>query len=262
MSRKRSAVVERRATAETKGASRRAFRGLALVFALSFVNLTGVLLTAAAIGGVEPWTRWQFVGLFGVVEAAAGLGNVVSPNIWRLPIAELETSHRTATRLAASTLLIPHWGGLARCAAGLVLVGLAGWQEGVGIESLLLVPLVLALAWSTLAVSAVFARAGVAWPELDVLQFVVRWGRREKELAPISIGASLLQFLLSIVTLPAAKLLPPSVLYRPAIAPSVTSFAAAMAAAIVLAVAVYVLWSKRIVLQAPAEQQREAEAHG
>ena len=254
-------MVEHGATAETKGASRRAFRGLALVFTLSFVNLLGVLLAASAIGGVEPWTRWQFIGLFGLVEAASGLGNVISPNIWRLPIAELQTSRRTDTRLAASTLLIPHWGGLARCAAGLVLVALAGWQEGLGIESLLLVPLVLALAWSMLAVSAVFARAGTAWPEIDVVQFVVRWGHREKELVPISIGASLLQFLLSIVTLPAVKLLPPSVLYQPAIAPSGTALVAVLATALLLLVAVYALWSRRIALEAPTEQQREAEAH-
>ena len=54
--------------------SGRAFRGLALVFLLSFVNLVGVIFTAAALGGVEPWTRWQFVGAFGVIEAASGLG--------------------------------------------------------------------------------------------------------------------------------------------------------------------------------------------
>ena len=37
---------------------------------------------------------------------------------------------------------------------------------------------------------------------------------------PISVGASLFQFLLTIVTLPVAKLLPPSVLYQPEIGPS------------------------------------------
>jgi hypothetical protein len=61
----------------------RAFRGLVLVFVLSFMNLVGVLLTATVLGGIAPWTRWQFIGLFGVVEVASGLANVLSPNIWR-----------------------------------------------------------------------------------------------------------------------------------------------------------------------------------
>ena len=110
--------------------SERAFRGLALVFLLSFVNLVGVIFTAAALGGVEPWTGWQFVGAFGVIEAASGLANVISPNIWRLPVAELQTNERTDVKLAASALLLPHWGGLARFGAGLVCLALAAWQDG------------------------------------------------------------------------------------------------------------------------------------
>jgi hypothetical protein len=232
---------------------------LALVFVLSFVNLVGVFVTAAAVGGVAPWSRWQFIGLFGVMEAASGLANVISPNIWRLPIAELRTSARTDVKLAASAMLLPHWGGLARCLAGLVCVGLAAWQEGVGLVSLALVPFVLALGWSILAFSAVVARFGVAWPNVDVVQFVVRWGRREKELTPLSIGASLLQFLLTVTTIPAAKLLPPSVLYQPEIGPSTTALLVAVAVSVVLLGVVYLLWSGRMVLNAPAEQQREAE---
>src|SRR5918994_820163 len=100
--------------------SGRAFRGLALVFMLSFLNLVGVLVTATALGGLAPWSRWQFVGLYGAIEMASGLANVISPNVWRLPIAELQTSKRTDVRLAASALLLPHWGGLARSLAGLV----------------------------------------------------------------------------------------------------------------------------------------------
>lgn len=239
----------------------RAFRGLALVFALTFVNLVGVLVTAAAVGGVAPWSRWQFIGLFGVAEAASGLANVISPNIWRLPVAELRTSKRTDVKLAASTLLLPHWGGLARSAAGVLLLALAAWQEGVGLGSVLLVALVLALAGSILAISAVLARAGVARPGLDVLQLVVRWGRREKELAPISLSASVFQFLLSIVTIPAAKLLPPSVLYRPETAPSATALLAAIVTALGLVALAYALWAGRVDVKAPAEQQREAEEH-
>ena len=216
-------------------------------------------MTAAALGGLAPWTRWQFIGLFGVVEVASGLANVISPNIWRLPVAELETSKRTDVRLAASAMLLPHWGGLARAAAGFVCVALAAWQEGVGPATAALVPFVLALAWSILAISAVIAWAGVARPDLDVVQFVVRWGRREKEAPPISIGASVLQFLLSIVTIPAVKLLPPSVLYQPEIGPSPEALLVALAMSVGLVVPVYFLWSGRIEVRAPAEQQREAE---
>jgi hypothetical protein len=242
--------------------SSRAFRGLALVFVLSFLNLFGVILTATALGGLAPWSRWQFIGMYGVIEAASGLANVVSPNIWRLPIAELQTSRRTDVKLAASALLLPHWGGLARSAAGLVCLGLAAWQEGWGPASAGLVPLVLGLAWSTLAISAVLARGGVARPDLDVVQFVVRLGKREQELPPISIGASVLQFLLSIATIPVVKLLAPSVLYQPEIGPSAGALLLTVGAAVALLVPVYFLWAGRIGLSAPREQQREAEEHG
>ncbi|HET6684815.1 MAG TPA: hypothetical protein VFG75_14080 [Gaiella sp.] len=238
----------------------RAFRGLALVFVLSFMNLVGVLLTATVLGGIAPWSRWQFIGMFGVVEVASGLANVLSPNVWRLPIAELQTSERTQVKLAASALLLPHWGGLARAAAGVVCVALAGWQEGVAPVTLLLVPFVVALAWLVLALSAALARAGVAYPELDVVQFVVRLGRSETELAPISIGASVLQFLLSIVTLPVAKLFPPSILYQPAIGPSAAALLVTLLVSGASGVVAYLVWSDRVVLRASREQQREAEA--
>ena len=237
----------------------RAFRGLALVFTLSFLNLVGVLVTATAVGGVAPWSRWQFIGMFGVVEAASGLANVISPNIWRLPIAELHTSKRTDVKLAASALLLPHWGGLARSAAGLVCMALAAWQEGLGAASAALVPFILALACSIVAISAAVARAGVAWPQFDVVQFVVRWGRREKELVPISIGASVFQFVLSISTIPIAKLLPPSVLYQPEIGPSAQALLLSLAVSIGLLAVVYWIWAGRVAWKAPKEQQREAE---
>jgi hypothetical protein len=243
------------------GQSERAFRGLALVFLLSFVNLVGVIFTAAALGGVEPWTRWQFVGAFGVVEAASGLANVISPNIWRLPVAELQTGERTDVRLAASALLLPHWGGLARFGAGFVCLALAAWQDGLGPASAALVAFVLAIAWSILALSAILARAGVARPDLDVFQIVVRWGGREKEAPPVSIGASVFQFLLSIVTIPAVKLLPPSVLYQPDLGPSRDAMLVALGLSVVLLALVWLLWAGRIEFHAPADQQREAEQH-
>jgi hypothetical protein len=240
----------------------RAFRGLALVFFLSFLNLVGVIVTVAALGGAAPWTRWQFIGLYGVIETGSGLANVLSPNIWRLPVAELQTSERTEVKLAASALLIPHWGGLARCAAGVVCIALAAWTEGLGSASIGLAPFILLLAWSILALSSVLAWAGVARPDLDVVQFVVRWGRKEKETQPLSIGASVLQFLLGIATIPAVKLLAPSVLYRPDLGPSTNALLIALAVSAALAALVYALWSGRIEGRAPAEQQREAEEHG
>jgi hypothetical protein len=246
----------------SKQGSSRAFRGLALVFLLSFLNLVGVILTATALGGLAPWTAWQFIGMYGAIEAASGLANVISPNIWRLPIAELQTSERTDVKLAASAMLLPHWGGLARSAAGVVCLTLAAWQEGVGPATAALVPFVLALAWVILAISALLARAGVNRPDLDVVQFVVRWGRREKEITPISIGASVFQFLLAIATIPTVKLLPPSVLYQPELGPSPDALLFALALAVALVAPVYLLWSGRIELTANAEQQREAEEQG
>jgi hypothetical protein len=239
----------------------RAFRGLVLVFLLSFFNLVGLIVTAIALGGLAPWSRWQFIGVFGVLEAASGLANVISPNIWRLPVAELNTSGRTGVKLAASTMLLPHWGGLARFAAGLVCLGASAWQEGVGPASLGLVPFMAALAWVILAISAVLARAGVARPDLDVLQLGVRWGGREKEFPPISISAVVFQFFLSIVTLPAVKLLPPSVLYQPELAPSQDALLVMVTLSVVLSVLVYLLWAGRIEWRASPEQQREAEEH-
>jgi hypothetical protein len=241
--------------------SGRAFRGLFLVFFLSFLNLVGLILTTAALGGLAPWSRWQFLGAFGVIEAAAGLANVITPNIWRLPVSELETSGQTKVRLAASALLLPHWGGLARCAAGVVCLGIAAWHESVALSSVTLLPLVLALAWAIVALSAVLARAAVARPEVDVVQLVVRWGGGERELRPLSISASVLQFLLAITPIPAVKLLPPTVLFGPELAPSVETLLIALALAGVLLVLVVLVWPGGVRRHAPPEQQREAEEH-
>jgi hypothetical protein len=250
-----------RGDTQAERGSGRAFRGLVLVFLLSSLNLVGVILTVTALGGLAPWSRWQFIGAFGVIEAASGLANVLSPNIWRLPIAELQTSERTDVKLARSAVLLPHWGGLARFAAGLVCLAVAAWKAGLGPTSAALVPFVLALAWSILAISAVLARAGVARPEIDVVQVMVRWGGREREIAPISIGAAVFQFLLGITTIPVAKLLPPSVLYQPEVGPSLEALLFALALSGVLGVLVYFLWTGRIDWNAPPEQQREAEEH-
>jgi hypothetical protein len=242
-------------------AAGRAFRGLVLVFLLSFFNLVGLIVTAIALGGLAPWSRWQFIGVFGLLEAASGLANVISPNIWRLPVAQLTTSGRTEVKLAASTLLLPHWGGLARFAAGVVCLGASAWQDGLGPSSAGLVLFVAAITWSILAISAVLARAGVARPDLDVVQLVGRWGGREKEFPPVSISAVLFQLVLSIVTLPAVKLLPPSVLYQPELGPSLDALLVVFALSALLLGLVYLLWAGRIEWDASPEQQREAEEH-
>jgi hypothetical protein len=51
------------------------------------------------------------------------------------------------------------------------------------------------------------------------------------------------------------------VLYQPELGPSLNALVVALGAAAVLGVVVYLLWSGRIQVDAPAEQQREAEEH-
>lgn len=196
-----------------------------------------------------------------MLEAASGIANIVTPNIWRLPIAELQTTERTEIKLAGSALLLPHWGALARCAAGLLLVAVAASREGLGPVSAALIPFVLALAWWIVAISAVLARVALVRPDIDVIEGVVRWGGRVKEIPPVSLSAAVFQFVLSIATVPIAKLLSPSVLYQPELGPSVNALWVVLGASVVLGALVYLLWSGRIELKAPPEQQREAEEH-
>ena len=243
-----------------RGSSRgRAFRGLVLTFVLSFVNLVGVIVTLAALGGLAPWSRWQFAGLFGILEAASGLANVISPNLWRLPVDELATSERTQAQLAGSTVLIPHWAAIARFAAGLVLMGVAAWHEGVALSSAGMILVVVVLAWLILVVSAGLARIALLRPQLDVVQFSLRWRGRDREFQPVSISAAVLQFVLSIATVPAAKVLNPSALYQPEFAPSRGAVIALLAVSALLTGIVYLLWSGRVAWTAPRDQQRQAE---
>ena len=243
------------------GRWKRAFRGLFLTFTLSFVNLVGIIVTLSALGGLAPWSRWQFIGAFGVLEAASGLANVISPNIWRLPVAQVETGRQTDVELAASTLLIPHWAGLARTGAGLVLMAAGAWHEGLAAASLALIPFIAALAWLILAISIALARLALLRPDLDVVGISIRWGGKVREAPLISLSASVLQFFLSIATVPAAKLLSPSVLYQPELAPSGQALVAVLAASLVFGLLAYFLWWGRVSLAAPREQQREAEEH-
>jgi hypothetical protein len=235
----------------------RAFRGLIPVFFLSFLNLAGILLTVTALGGLGDWSRWQFIGLFGVVEAASGLANIITPNIWRLPVAQLQTPD-TTTKLAASAVLLPHWGGTARALAGVILMAGAGWQAGLGPATLALLPTVLLLAWITIGLSAAVARAAVARPDVDVFQLVIRWRGDEIEIPPLSLSASVLQFWLGILTIPAVKVFSPLVLYQPELGPSAEAFLVLAITATVTAATVILLWRSRLDWHAPAAQQREA----
>lgn len=240
---------------------RRAFRGLFLVFVLTFVNFVGIAVTLGAMGGLEPWTRWQFLGLFGVIETSAGLSNILAPNIWHLPVAELTTSRRTRVQLALSAMLIPHWGGGARAAAGAVMVLISGTSEGWGPESLLLIPLIAGLTIFLLGVSAAIGRLGVAHPDTDIVQFTVRWRGSERALEPLSISASVQQFALGIITLPAVAILAPAVLFGDVIRPSTLALVFVTGLAALSIAATALLWAGRLQWYASQEQQREAEAN-
>jgi hypothetical protein len=239
----------------------RAVRGLALVFVLSFLSLVGVMLTVTALGGLGSWTQWQFIGLFGLLECASGASNIVLPNMWRLPIAGTKTGRSTKIKLAPSVLLIPHWGAVARVAAGACLIAGALIAEGIAPASLLLLPCIALVAWLIIASSLIVARAGVAWPEHDVVQLVIVRPTRRIELPPVSIGASVLQFLLSIVTIPAIKLMQPAVFYQPAMAPSWSTLGVLVVLSFGALAAVAWSWQGRIDLHAPKEQRREAKRY-
>lgn len=239
----------------------RAFRGLTLVFVLTFVNFVGIMVTLSQLGGLEPWTRLQFLGLFGVIETSAGFSNIIAPNIWHLPVAEMETSKRTPVRLAATAMLIPHWGGAARAAAGAAMVVIAGFSEGWGLASVLMLPLIAALVVLFLGISAAIGRVGVAYPETDIVQFVMRWRGKEKELEPLSISASIQQFALGILTLPAVQVLRPGALFGPELRPSSELLVVALGLALASIAATALLWAGRLQWRAPPEQQREAEAN-
>lgn len=239
----------------------RAVRGLLLGFMLSFVNLFGAFLALLAIGGLGRWTGWQFIGFFGMLEVSTGLAFVFGPNVWRLPVAEANTSERTAIRFAASTILIPHWAAGAKCIAGVGMLIFAGVRAGVGPATAGLVLLMLLIAAAVLAVSAAVARFGVARPDLDVLQFVLkRPGRPDLELPGISIGALLIQLVINIGAFPAVKVLPPTIFYQPEIGPSLALLAVGAGAALICVLIALLAWRGRVCWRAPIEQQQEAEA--
>jgi hypothetical protein len=236
----------------------RFFRGLALTFALSFVNFVGLALTARSLGGVHGWTAWQFAGLFGMIEAASGLASVVLPNVWKLPIVEARTSRRTAVLLAASSLFLPRWGGLARTGLGVLLLAAAALDQGTAAGTPLLIPVLLAWAVIATGLSLVVARAGVARPDLDVLTVRIDWRDQERTLEPLSLGASLLQFVLGVLSLPMAAILSPGVLFRPGLEPSAGLVLGSLLVMIVVLAAVCAAWSGPMALQAPRLERQRA----
>jgi hypothetical protein len=133
--------------------------------------------------------------------------------------------------------------------------------EGIGPATALLPLLLVMIAAFLVNVSLVLARAGVARPDLDVVQFIVRRPKAEYDLPPISMGASVLQLLMSIVTIPAAKALDPSILYQPEIGPSGPLLMWTALVTLLTAVGAAAAWWGRIEWQAPREQQREAQKY-
>jgi hypothetical protein len=239
-------------------ASSRAFRGLFLPLALSLLNFVGLVISATALG-LGNWTTWQFAALFGTLEAGAGIAAVVLPNIWHLPVVELETSPRTRAHLAITSILLPHWGSLARSVAGFILIGLAGYHDGWGPSAALILPLVALIVVLNVTSSLLAARIGVASPETDVVQLMVRWRGEVREARPLSISASLLQFVLGVLTLPLAAAFQPSQVFAEGPGPTTEAFAVTAVAALVTSIGVVAAWWGRMTWRAPQEQQREVE---
>ena len=236
-------------------------RGLLFTFALSFVNLGGLFLSVAFLGGLGEWTPWQFVGLAGLLEVGLGIAFIVAPNIWRLPVAEAQTSDRTAIRLAVDVLLIPRWAALAKVGAGIVMLVLAASREGASAGTILIPIVAAATATSMLAISLLAARLGVSRPHVDVLWLTVkRPFRRDIALPGLSLSGTFVQLLAGIGVIPAVKLLPPSVLYQSPLAPSRELLVGTVAMAVFLAVLALWAWRGRVTRHAPVEQLAEVEA--
>jgi hypothetical protein len=229
-------------------------------FALAVLSVIGAWLGVEATGGFGRWQQAQFLGLFGVVEAAVGLSNIVTPNIWALPVAASRSPASRDAPLAWAALLRPHWGGAARAAFGAAFVSYAAGSTGVSFASAWLAPFVMLFALFVVAASAVAARWGVEHPDTDVVQFVLRRGGREHEIEPISLAASLLQLLLSVLTIPAVRLLQPSALYRPEIGPAPLALGAMGLATAGMASAAAFAWRGRLDWRAPGDPRRAAAA--
>jgi hypothetical protein len=238
----------------------RAVAGALLAFSLSFINLAGALLAISALGGLEPWSDRQFIGLFGFIELSIGLAYLFAPNIWRLPVAEANTSDRTKIKLAASTLLIPHWIAAAKLLSGVTMLTYAAIGEGLGPASLGLALAVVFITGGFLALCLIAARLGVARPDVDVFFMVIkRPGHKDKELPGLSFGGILMQALSNLGVFPTVALTSPTIFYHPEIGPSPEFLLITGATAALLSAIAWLCWRGRITWHAPREQQREAE---
>lgn len=237
----------------------RIFRGLVLGLTLSAVNLLGAFLTLLVLGGLGDWSGAQFVGLFGLLEVGTGIAFVFAPNAWRLPVVAAQTAG-SETRLTLSLLAIPHWAGGVKSFAGALLLLFALAREGATPSSAgLLVEAALILVLCV-ASSAAVARWGVANVRHDVFQFVLKRPGRDDRLFPgLSASALVLELLFNIGPFPLVKLLPPSVLYRPQMAPSLLLLAWTAVLAAGSVTAALVAWRGRFALRSPRRQQQIAE---
>jgi len=255
-----SAIKAKPRNDDESSTAKRAFRGLFLPLSLSFINFAGLLLSAISLKALGDWTTWQFAGMFGILEASQGLASILQPNIWHLPVVELETSDRTRTKLAWSTIFLPHWGGAARAFGGTVIIVASAVHHGdVQPTAVLIVPLVIVLAALWVNATMLVARLGVAHAQTDVVQFVVKWRGQTHELKPLSIRASLLQFCLGIMTLPIANSLSANALFDPGLRLDPLILAATLLVTLVTSVLTVVVWQGRFAMRAPREQQVEVE---
>ena len=238
----------------------RIFRGLALGLSLSLCNLVGAFLTLVVLGGLGDWSGAQFVGFFGLLEFSTGIAFIFGPNAWHLPVVAAETKPGERTRLSLSILGIPHWAGGVKSIAGSGCLAYALAHEGAGVATLGLPVIVACIIAFCLGTSVLVARWGVAHPEHDVFQFILkRPGHADQTLPGLSISAMSLEALFNIGTFPGIKVLPPSVLYRPELGPSREFLMWSLGAAFAAIVAALVAWWGRFSLRAPLEQQRHAE---
>ena len=235
-------------------------RGLGLGLTLSAVNFVGMFLTLMLLGGIGEWTGTQFAGIFGLFEIGTGIAFLFCPNVWRMPTIAASDETNQRVELAASAVFHPHWAGGAKSIAGLLMVGFAGYQEGFAWLSAGLVVFAILVAAFTLGLSVLFARFGVAKPQHDVVQFVIRRARRDEvAIPPMSISSAILQIIFGTFTLPAIKLVDPDAFFRPEFAASSTVLLVSAAGTAVVVAAAILAWHDRLRIQARPRQQELTE---
>lgn len=229
-----------------------ALRQLVVGVTLTLFNLAGALLTLSVLGGRGEWSVWQFFGLFGLFEWATGIAIILGPNAWELPVRRAREPDRDLM-LECRSLLIPHWAPGVKTASGFAFLVGAAFTEGVGVATLGVPFVVLFIVVASLALSLLFARFGVARPDLDVVHMIIRRpGHAERELPGISLSALVVQALLNILTIPTVKAFPPSFLYQPELGPSLTALAWTGGVAAALAGAAMLTWRGNMCWRSPS----------